>query len=715
MSEQLVSASWHRVAGLKPSLVSGLRIVRQQVRDQVWQQLVEPVAGKQMRLNPAAYDLVGRFDGRATVSQLWSRLLELRRDEAPTQDEVVQLLAQLFRAGMVQFDAAPHLSMIFAQRGQEARQQRGAFVNPLFIRTKLADPGPLLTRLAPLAQVLFSRTAFVLWVVAMLWALLAAGSNLGEIKAHALHLLDAPRGFIVAWVCYPLIKLLHEMGHGLAVRRFGGEVREVGLSLMFLVPAPYVDASAANTLASSRQRMIVSAAGILVETSLAAFALAVWMLVSPGPVRDAAMVVMLIGSISTIVFNANPLLRLDGYHILTDALQLPNLASRSQAWWLRKWLEWVRREEPVGETALSAGERKWLVAYAPLSWAYRIALLLTLITWVGSHSWLLGWAAAIFALVWVGRRAWLWLAAAGPKAQRVGLAAAAAVVVLLVAVPAPQSVVTRGVVWPPPSGQLRAQTAGFVEQVIATDGAPVQAGDAVLNLRDPVLLAQRERIAAEQIGLRTQQYSSMLSDPAAFQRLEADVRRAEAELARADEQISQLQVRSGVAGQVSWARPQDLPGSYAKRGTLLGHVVVPGTAYVRLALPEDEFLRVRGRVRDVQVVLAEAPFTVRDATLLPQLPGATQELPSPALGDRFGGPIPVESNDKEGVRARVPVFVLDVAVQDAGQGRESGLDTGRIGGRAWVKLDLPAEPVGWQVWHRLRQLFVRQFSPSGQL
>ena len=707
MSEQLVSASWHRVAGLTPSLVPGLRIVRQQVRDQVWQQLVEPVAGKQMRLNPAAYDLVGRFDGRATVSQLWERLLELRREEAPTQDEVLQLVAQLFRAGMVQFDAAPHLSMMFARREQEGRQRRGAFVNPLFMRTKLADPGPLLNRLAPLAEVLFSRTALVLWLIAMLWALLAAGTHYGELKAHALQLVDAPRSFLLAWVCYPLVKLLHEMGHGLAVRRFGGEVREVGMSLMFLVPAPYVDASAANSFPSARQRMVVSAAGILVETSLAAAALVLWMLVSAGPVRDAAMVVVLIGFVSTLAFNANPLLRLDGYHILCDALQLPNLASRSQAWWLRQWLQLLRREQPPAETSLSAGERKWLLAYAPLSWLYRVALLLTLISWVGGHSWLLGWAAAIFVIAWLSRRAWLWLAAAGVKAQRAGLGVVAGALVLLVAVPAPQSVVTRGVVWPPPSAQLRAQTAGFVEEVVAKDGAQVNAGDAVLTLRDPVLLAQRERIASEQMGLRTQQYSSMLSDPAGFQRLDADVKRTQAELARSEEQIAQLEVRSGMAGHVSWSRPQDLPGSYAKRGALLGHVVVPGTAHVRFALPEDEFLRVRGNVRGVQVVLAETPFDVREAQLLPQLPGATQELPSPALGDKHGGPIPVESSDKEGVRSRVPVFVLDVALQDH--------DPGRIGGRAWVKLDLPAEPVGWQLWHRLRQLFVRQFNPSGQL
>ena len=707
MAQALTSGSWHRVAGLRPSLVPGLRIVRQAVRDQVWQMLVEPVSGRQLRLNPAAYDLVGRFDGRATLSELWERLLRLRRDEAPTQDEVLQLLSQLFRGGMVQFDAAPHLSLLFARRETEGKQKRSAFVNPLFMRMRLADPGPWLARLGWLADAVFSRPVFIAWLLLAAWALLTTGTHFGELRAHAGALLNAPRSFLIAWVCYPAIKLLHELGHALAVRRFGGEVREVGISVMFLVPAPYVDASAANTFASPRERVVVSAAGIFVELAIAALALALWMTVSPGPVRDTALVIALIGSVSTLLFNANPLLRLDGYHILCDALQLPNLASRSQAWWQRAWMRLVQRDDSSGDTSLSAGERKWLVLYAPLSWTYRIVLLLALVSWVGGHSWLLGWGAALFALAWAGRRGWTWLGGVGDKAQRAGLAGAVVVLLLLFAVPAPQSVVTRGVVWPSANAQLRAQTAGFVETVKIADGASVKPGDAVLTLSDPVLLAQRERVAAEQMGLRTQQYSAMLNDPPAFQRLDAEVKRAEAELARTEEQIAQLELRSEADGRVVWARPLDLPGSFARRGALLGHVVVAGPAHVRVALPEEDFLRVRGRVKDVEVVLAESPFHARHAALLPQVPGATQELPSAALGDRQGGPIPVDPTDKDGLKSRAPVFLLDVALDEH--------DPGRIGGRASVKFDLPMEPVGWQAWSRLRQLFVRQFNPSGQL
>ncbi|HVZ46415.1 MAG TPA: PqqD family peptide modification chaperone [Ramlibacter sp.] len=708
MAEPLVSPAWHRVAALRPSLVPGLRIVRHLVRDQVWQVLVAPSTGAQLRLNPVAYDLVGRFDGTRSVDALWQEVLALRRDQAPTQDEVLHLVSQLFRAGMLQFDAAPHLSLLFADRERQSERRRAALLNPLMLRTRLADPGPWLDRLAPLARAVFSRAAFAIWLAALAWAVLAAGSHFDELKVQAAKLVDAPRSFLIAWICYPCIKLLHELGHGLAVRRYGGEVREFGVSLMFLVPAPYVDASAASAFASPRERMVVSAAGILVELAIAYAALAAWLVLTPGTLRDAALVVLLITSISTVALNGNPLIRLDGYHILCDALQLPNLASRSQAWWLRAWTRLVNREAPAADVTLAAGERKWLIAYAPLSWAWRLALLLALVIWVGSHSWLFGCVIAAFALAWLARRAWLWLAAAGPRAQRGGLAAGALLVVALIAVPVPQSVVVRGVVWPSAEALVRPQVAGFVRAVEAEDGRQVQPGDPLVALEDPVLVAQRDRLEAELSGLRTQQFGTMLTDPVAFERLEQDVRRAQAEVDRTRQQLAQLDLRSAAGGTVAWARPEDLEGRYARRGELLGHIVARGAVTVRMALPEYEFAAVRGRVRGVEVVLAETPFLTQAAQLVPGWPGASHELPSAALGDRQGGPIPTDPADKEGTRSRFPVFVLEARLTGV-------LAADRIGGRAWVKLALPPEPAAFQLAHRARQLLLREFSPSGRL
>jgi putative peptide zinc metalloprotease protein len=715
MNQPLVSGAWYRVASLKPGLVGGLKIVRQQVRDQVWHVLVEPGSGRQLRLNPAAYALAGRCDGRATVEELWQAELARCGDQAPTQDETLRLLAQLSRAGMLQFDTAPNLSLLFARRTEDEERSRRAFINPLALRTRLFDPTRLLDVLAPLADRLARWPLFLLWTVGLLLAALAAAVNFPALQADAQRVLATPSSFAIAWLAYPLVKALHELGHALAVRRYGGAVREVGLSLMLLTPAPYVDASAANAFQGARQRAVVSAAGILVELTLAALATLAWTLLAPGLVRDAALVVVLICTVSTLVFNANPLLRLDGYYLLCDLLQLPNLALRSQAWWASQWRRLLGAAPALPAGSLSAGESKWLVFHAPASLAYRLVLLGALVFWIGHQSWLLGWLAviALAALgLWAVLRRLLQGAAGAPepRARRRGLLAAGgftlAAFVALFVVPAPARVMARGVVWPPERAQLRPEAAGFIEGEPLRDGAAVAAGDVVLTLADPTLVAQREKTASERTGLLAQQYQALLKDPARAADLGAQIERNDAEMRRADQQLENLALRAQSAGRAVWPHERDLPGSYAKRGDMLGYVLGPEPAQVRLVLRDEDLLRVRGRVQGIEVRLADAPTVSLAATLRNETPAATRQLPSAALGDRHGGPVAIDPADKDGLRSQAPVFLLDVLVPE--------LTADRIGGRAWVKLVLPAEPVGLQALRVVRQLLVRQFSPTGQ-
>ena len=714
MAEALVSGSWYRVAPLKPSLVAGLKIVRHEVRDQVWHILVEPGSGRQLRLNPAAYAFAGRCNGNATVESLWTLLLERKGDDAPTQDDILRLLAQLFRAGMVQFDAAPYLSLLFSRRTEEGQRKRRAFINPLMVRMKLFDPTRLLDRLAPLSALLGRWSVFFIWLLAVALATLAAAVNFPQLKAEALRVLATPSSYALAWICYPVVKSLHEIAHAMAVRRFGA-VHELGISLVFLTPAPYVDASAANGFSSARQRAIVSAAGIMVELALAAAAVAAWLVLSPGLLRDGAMVVLLICSVSTLLFNANPLLRLDGYHLLCDALQLPNLALRSQGWWTSQWRGLIGAESALPTGALAKGELKWLVAYAPASWLYRLGLMFALVFWLGHQSWLMGWLAALLVLGWLLKAVLAALLrsvaeSANPGARRRALVAVAAIglafVVALFVLPVPSSVVARGVVWPPERAQLRAESGGFVEAGMVRDGSPVMEGDVVLTLVDPVLAAQRDKTGSEKAGLMAQQYQALLHDPTRAAEVGEDLSRNDAEFQRVEQQLADLQLRARTGGRAVWPRERDLPGSYAQRGAMLGYVLSPEPAQVRLVLRDEDLLRVRGRVQSIDVRLAEAPLSPHSAQLQNETPAATRQLPSAALGDRQGGPVSVDPADKDGLRTQLPVFLLDVLVP--------GLTADHIGGRAWVKLVLENEPLGLQGLRVMRQLLVRQFSPTGQ-
>jgi putative peptide zinc metalloprotease protein len=159
-----------------------------------------------------------------------------------------------------------------------------------------------------------------------------AGLNWSTLSENVVDRALAPQNLLLLWFVYPLVKAIHELGHAYATKIYGGEVHEIGVMFLVFVPVPYVDASASSSFPDKRQRMAVGAIGIGVEMLLAAVAVFVFAHATIGLVHAIAYNVILIGGVSTILFNGNPLLRFDGYYVLSDLLDVPNLGPRANAY-----------------------------------------------------------------------------------------------------------------------------------------------------------------------------------------------------------------------------------------------------------------------------------------------------------------------------------------------------------------------------------------------
>ena len=713
MSASLFSAQWYRIARLQPRLRAQVRVQRQHWRDQRWYLLSDAASGRQHRINESAYQFIGRCDGQRTVHEVWNALLEQQPDAAPTQDDVLALLGQLGDAELLQAEGAASTDALLQRRGEGQRKRRRSLLNPFSFRLPLGDPARWLARLDPLAHALFRPIVFWLWLLAMLVTGAVAATEWPALRSHAAQHLFGAGSLALMWAIYPVMKALHELGHALAVRRWGGEVHEAGIGLMFLIPAPYVDASAATAFPRRAQRAIVGAAGVMVELALAALGLWVWLLTQPGLVHDAAFGVLVVGTASTLLFNGNPLLRFDAYHVMCDLFDVPNLAARSSAWWsqrLGRWLLGSRAEPP----AHAASERNWLRAYAPLSLAYRIAISVAVVLWLGGQWLLLG--LAVFAYVtftvllqpllgWA-RQAF---AAAQPGREqarlrlRLALLAAGAAAALCV-VPLPLATIAPAVVWLPEKAQVRPEVDGFVAELPVADGAHVEPGTLLMRLENPELVSLREQLASRLDGLRTEQFQQLLRDPNAAQSLALDLDRAQAELQRADERLAQLEVRAASAGTLAMPRQGDLLGAYMRHGVTLGHVLAPGELRVRAAVAEADAYLVRHRLRAAEVRLSDAPGQLLGATRSGDIPAATRQLPSAALADHGGGPYASDPAEKDGRHTLEPVFLIDLTL--------AGPSLTRVGGRAWVRFDHGSEPLAAQAYRRASQLFLRHFSPT---
>lgn len=713
MNESLFSPHWHRVAHLRPRLRAHVRVQRQRIRDQDWYLVHDPAGSRQLRLNAAAYNMVGRCDGRFTVQQVWDALAAADGAAAPTQDEVIGILTQLDEAELLSIDRPlVDAEMLFERSREQRQKRRRSAINPLAFRVPLGNPTALLAPLDFFGRLLLHKPLLVLWLAGVLLAALVAASEGQALAAHASMLLGTPRFMVLAIVVFVLMKAIHEAAHGVTLRRFGGEVPEAGISLLLLVPAPYVDASAAAELRRRGSRVLVAAIGVMVELALGALGLALWTQVQPGLVRDAALVTMLVGTVSTLAFNGNPLMRFDAYYVLTDALDLPNLASRSSEYWrhlLQRWLLFAKI--PAFEPA--HGERKWLWLYAPASFAWRLLLLAAVLTWVGEHSTLLAAVLATYIALAVLLlpavkfvHATLTQLPPGRELRRAriaGLTTAAALLAAVFLLPLPSYTVAPGVIWPPDQAQIRPAVEGFVHEIRVADGADVGAGEVIAVLDNPELHAARARVQARHDGLQHELHGALLTDPLRAQNLAAQAGEVAAELARLDEQIAALEVRAQVGGRLVMPRQSDLLGRLAARGETLGYIIDGSPGTVRVAVAQADAARIRAQSGAVAVRPLDASASL-EAVLSGDVPAATHELPSAALGEPAGGPLPIDPTDDKGRRTLEPVFIFEVTLPQ--------LPLDRIGQRAWVRFDHGTEPLSAQLLRRSGQLLLKHLNPS---
>src|ERR1041384_3880779 len=237
------SESWFRVAGLKAKLRPSAQISRQFYRGERWYVLRDPAGNQFHRLSDAAYRFIGLLNGRRTVQEAWDLCGGQLADEAPTQPEVIHILSQLHAANLLEADVTPDSAVLLKRYKQmQKRQWQGRLMNVLFPRIPLWDPDSFLKRWMPPMRALLSPFGAILWLGLVIAAIVCLVPRWDELRTAAGHSID-PGNWAYLWAVFVGIKLIHELGHAFFCRRYGGEVHEMGVMFLVLIPAPYVDAS----------------------------------------------------------------------------------------------------------------------------------------------------------------------------------------------------------------------------------------------------------------------------------------------------------------------------------------------------------------------------------------------------------------------------------------------------------------------------------------
>jgi putative peptide zinc metalloprotease protein len=717
------SESWYRVKNLRAKLRPGAQISRQYYRGDRWYVVRDPAGNQFHRLSDPAYRFVGLLDGTRTVEEAWDLCGGQLADDAPTQPEVIQILSHLYGANLIDADVTPDATVLLRRHKKlSQRKLQGRLMNVLFPRIPLWDPDRFLVRWLPLVRLMFSRLGALIWlaVVFAAVAMVAANwnsntHNVTKAAKYAINLHQNPVNLLLLWGVFVFVKLIHELGHAFGCRRFGGECHELGIMFLVFIPTPYVDASTAWSFPNKWHRIFVGAAGMIVELFFAALCTFFWVNTRDPYSLPAQLAfnAMLVASVTTVIFNANPLLRYDGYYILSDWLEIPNLRQKSTEYALgliKRHLFRVKATQPLPPPV----QRMWLFTYAVASSIYRVFVGIMIIILVAFQIPILGVLMALGGVVtWIlvpFYKTFKYLAIEPELHRKRGRATAytLAFVGLLVLsigiIHFPLNLDAVGVAQPAVREVVRAGADGKVEEIFAKDDQILKAGDPILRCVSPQIDAQIREMQANLRALELEQDSARVDgvNPEIYEQAIIGARR---ELDLWLSRREKLTLRARIDGRLVAPQLHEMKGQYLAESQTVAMVTQDDQFMIHTLMEQKDVEPVIGQIaRDVKtrIRFAGRIGQIFDGGKPVLLGGAKKEDFNPVLTASAGTETAVDPEDPH--KTQSPQFDIGVPLSNP-EGRFVA------GQRAHVRFELDRKPLIWQWSRRFWQLIQSQDTP----
>lgn len=702
------SESWFRIADQSIWLRPYVRVHRQFFRGEKWYILEDPYSNTFFRLKPSAYDFVIRLGPGKTVETVWKESLASGGENAPGQEEAIQLLAQLYHANLLHYRCSSDSLVLFERfRQQREMQVKSRLLTFMFPRITLLDPDRFIVKTLPWVRFALGRWAVVVWALCLLFAGKCVVENFSEAADQAQALL-APSNILWLYAGLVLIKTLHEFGHAYVCRLFGGEVHRMGISLLIFTPVPFVDATSSWALRSRRDRILVVAAGMMVELFVAAVCAILWSYSRPGLFHSVCYNIMFIGSMSTLLFNGNPLLWFDGYFILSDLLDIPNLHPRSRGQLQHVVETYLLGNRQSVSFARSRSESVQLVVFVLASVLYRIVIFTSIVFFVSSQMLIVGAILAVLFVVAWGivpvfkfvRYLFVSPRLARSRWRAVGVTAAVALAAwgLFRFVPVPAGFRASGVTQASTFHRIYARTRGALAESRVTSGTMLAAGDTIAVLENPFIDGVLAQINAQEEEIAVRQRKALKENQADLKPL-AGLADALAEQKRQIlEDKKNLVIRAPGPGVWGGADLGQLKGVWLMKGTELGLVVgKDGYEFVAVVSQSEASRLFDRRIRRAEVRLVGQSDRTIPVSNLNIIPVEQKRLPSATLGWQTGGEVVTDISDPAGLRTGEPFFQV-IATLD----RRDDVVL-RHGLTGQIRFQLPAEPLLPRMTRLVRQ------------
>ena len=660
----LFSQEWHRVADLQVALRPQVNIQRQMYRGELWHVIQDPNANRFFRVRPEAYRFLSRLHPDHKLEQVWREALEAERGTAPSQDEVIRLVAQLNASGLLIAQGPLSQERLDTLRQQKHKQMRKQWLNILFFRIPLIDPQAALNRTAALNHLIVGPIGIILWLACIgygVFSLAGRWPELGQQGAGAL----APQNLIWLYLTLAVVKLLHEWAHAMVCHRFGGPVHTLGVMLLVFTPIPYMDATSAWAFRERWKRVLTGAAGMIMEVGLAGIAAGVWAATDDGLVHNLAFNVMFVASVSTVLFNLNPLLRFDGYYILSDLVDVPNLHKKATEQFRCRFETYLLHKRcPEAEWTLGGAG---LSSFAIASAIYRVFIMVVIGLFIADQWFQIGRVIAVLflgmALFGAVTKLPKYLRSLKTPYQtraRIVLTTGVAIAIsTLLLLPLPNGVVADGLVEDRDRRVLSAGASGEVDAILKPHLARVTPGEPLLRLKNPLLSGQITILEARMDQIRLRKRMARSQDPSALSGLRESTKALQKRLNALIKEQQNLVLTSPIAG--VWMAPNldESTGAWISKGTSIGQIMPLKNWTVSTIIPQEDIsdLFQQESLKASVRLPGKAKSTFKTSSM-ELVPAERVDLPSQALAWASNGKIQSDPSDPDGRRTLTPFYLL---------------------------------------------------------
>lgn len=666
------------------------------VRDQDGASFVvieDPVRSKFFQIGTREYQFIASLNGKMTPRQVLDNLKgNFENDESLDEVDTVTICQWLVQSNLAYGSGIDNAKRLNQQAMSLKRAKLLGVINPISFKIKLFNPNEALKAVQPSFQWLFSRWFLLVWCIAAMVAGREIWTHWDQMGASSTGILSG-YGWLWLLLLWVGLKVIHESAHGIACRRYGGEVPEAGVLLLLFTPMAYVNVTSMWRFSSRWHRMVVAAAGMYVELFISFLAIMVWTRTN-GVVADVAFNVFVMSSVTTILFNANPLMRFDGYFLLSDLMGIPNLYTKGTKWFGDR-LNSLIFGLPKTPNICPAKERRRVAIYGCLAWFWKISISLSLIIGAGV---LFHGAGIILSVLGVG----LWFgvpiykqmkAIFGPAAKhkvrpiRVGLSFAIMGLIcfsLFSFLKAPATKSSPAIVQFADETVVRARASGFITELDVVDGESVKKGQVLVQLTNPNLaneVVELERLVVESLTQsRIYRKQKELAQSMAELKKHKELK---AQLAEKRDEAAGLRLTAPFDGFVFKRNLANQIGKFAERGDGILTIAQRQSKEIVVSIDQRDLESIKGNEGEMlRVVLPGLPLF--KSKLVRVNPQASDMPTHPSLCAQAGGPLPVkpitdESVDSEsGVQLIAPRFNVFIELDAATSNRLHSGQRGRV-------------------------------------